>query len=63
MTIGNRKERESHEESEGSKTDPDMPELSDESEDDEPRNVDLIDNDFDDGATVEEEEQPKPHPS
>lgn len=41
-----------------------MPELSDEpeSEDDEPRNVDMTDDDFDVGATVKEEEQPWPNP-
>ena len=60
-TIGKRKEREIDEESEGAETDPDMPELSDESEDDELRNLDLIVRDSDDGATVEED-QPKPHP-
>ena len=63
-TIEKRKERESDEESEGSMTNPDLSHSSnqEESGDDEPRKVDLIDREFDDAATEDEKEQTRPNP-
>lgn len=63
-TIGKRKKRECDEDSEGSKTDPGMPDLSDkeESDNDNSRKVYLVDDESDDGEPEQEVEDPKPTP-